>query len=365
MAKPMLSKAKNSFRKALSMDTRVKLWRARARLRQKVGDVAFRLHARSGPDGNRCVVCKGKNIQRFSNSTVAQLLFTFYECRECGFIFVAPTPNLAGVYTDTEMPEFGEGEGVWNSHYLEAINKHSNGKGKILEIGFGNASFLKLAHDNGWEVHGTDMGESLVRYATEELKLPNIKLGSIEDLNYPDNFFDVVTGFNFIEHVPNPRKTLEEIRRILRPNGVIALMCPNIAGIYHRLMPEILGNNDPLKISWVPPYHLSYFDKPSFQTLLEDVGFKVVADESHRMSSLWRQFEVNLGPQVTGEKLQQLSSKIKSSSTPKGDARVAEHYDEIKTLLIERMTWTMLTDLMELEAILGAEVGILLVGKKI
>lgn len=360
----MLAKARNGFRKALSPATRVKLWRARARLQQKLGDVSYRLHSLPGMDRNRCVVCKGKNIQRFRNSAVAQLLFTFYRCRECGFIFVAPTPNLDGVYTDTEMPEFGEGEEIWNGHYLEAINKHSNGKGKLLEIGFGNASFLKLAHEDGWEVHGTDMGESLVRYASEDLKLPNIKLGSIEDLSYPENFFDVVTGFNFIEHVPNPRKTLKEIRRILRPDGVIALMCPNIAGIYHRLMPEVLGDNDPLKISWVPPYHLSYFDKTSFKTLLEDVGFAVVEDESHRMSSLWRQFEVNLGPKVTGEKLQQLTTKIKSSSTPKGDARVAEHYDEIKTLLIERMTWTMLTDLIALEPILGAEVGILLVGKK-
>lgn len=360
----MLSKAKNSFRKAFSLDTRVRLWRARARVKQKLGDFSYQLHSLPGMDRNRCVVCKGTDIQRFSNRTVAQLLFSFYRCRQCGFIFVAPTPNLEGVYTETEMPEFGEGEGVWNGHYLEAINKHSNGKGRMLEIGFGNASFLKLAHDNGWEVHGTDMGESLVRYASEDLKLPNIKLGSIEELSYPENFFDVVTGFNFIEHVPNPRNTLEEIRRILRPGGVIALMCPNIAGIYHRVMPEILGDDDPLKISWVPPYHLSYFDKNSFKTLLEDVGFTVVEDESHRMSSLWRQFEVNLGPKVTGEKLQQLKTKIKLSSAAKGDARVAEYYDEIKTLLIERMTWTMLTDLMELEPILGAEVGILLVGKK-
>lgn len=360
----MLSSVKRGYRRLLSPTTRTRLWHVRGRFQQKLGDFTYRLSAFPGMDRNRCNVCQGKNIRRFRNSTVEQLLFTFYRCRDCGFIFVAPTPKLSGVYTDTEMPEFGEGEGVWNAHYLNSINKHTSGKGRLLEIGFGNASFLKLAHEDGWEVHGTDMGESLVRYASEDLKLPNIKVGSIEDLSYPANFFDVVTGFNFIEHVPNPRKTLEEIRRILRPDGLIALMCPNIAGIYHRLMPEILGHNDPLKITWVPPYHLSYFNKTSFRTLLEDVGFAVVGDESHRMSSLWRQFEVNLGPKATDEKLRQLILRIQSSPLPKGDARVAEHQAEIKGLLIERMTWAMLSDLSELEAILGAEVGILLVGKK-
>jgi hypothetical protein len=129
-------------------------------------------------------------------------------------------------------------------------------------------------------------------------------------------------------------------------------------------MPEILADNDPLKITWVPPAHLSYFNKTNLRILLEGVGFTVIGDESHLMNSLWRQFEVNLGAEVTEEKLKGLVSEIRSSSAPQGDARVKRYRQEIKNLLVERMTWTMLSDLMELEPSLGAEVGILLVGKK-
>jgi ubiquinone/menaquinone biosynthesis C-methylase UbiE len=359
----VLSSVKESYRRILSPAARARIWHVRGRFQQKLGDLSYRLSGFPGMGRNRCNACQGNSIRRFKNPTIKQLLFSFYRCRDCGFIFVAPTPNLSGI-REMVMPDFGEGEGVWNAHYLNSINKHTSGKGKLLEIGFGNGSFLKLAQEDGWEVHGSDLAETLARHARQELKLPNIRVGSLEELNYPANFFDVVTGFNFIEHVPNPRKTLEEIRRILRPAGVIALMCPNIAGLYHRLMPETLGDNDPLKITWVPPYHLSYFNKTNFRALLEDVGFAVIGDESHLMSSLWRQFEVSLGPKVTDEKLRQLSAKIQSSSSAKGNARVTEHYTEIKSLLVERMTWTMLSDLMELEAILGAEVGILFVGKK-
>lgn len=361
----MFALFRRAYHSLVPPSVRPKVWRVRANFRRRLVDFTYRISVLRGDKDGRCIVCRGKNLGRFSNPAVAQILFSFYKCRDCGFIFVAPTPNLANVYAETTMPEFGEGEQIWNTHYLDSINKHTGGKGKLLEIGFGNASFLQLAQANGWEVYGTEMSNSLAVYAQEQLKLPNIQLGSIEEIGYPDNFFDVVSGFNFIEHVPDPRKTLEEIWRILRPGGIAALMCPNISGIYHQLMPEILADNDPLKITWVPPYHLSYFSKENLRILLQDVGFSVAGDESHLMSSLWRQFEVNIGPKATAEKLEGLASRIQSSTSARGDARVEAYKEEIKQVFIERMTWTMLSDLTWLEPLLGAEVGILFVAKKL
>jgi SAM-dependent methyltransferase len=262
------------------------------------------------------------------------------------------------------MPEFGVGEATWNRLYLDAINKHADGKGRLLEIAFGNASFLKLARDDGWQVYGTELGASLANNAREEFGFTNIGLGTIHNLDYPDGHFDVICGFNFLEHVPDPRQTLEHIFRLLRPAGVLAVMCPNIDGIFHRLMPEILGDNDPLRITWVPPEHISYFNRANLKTLLESVGFIGIADESHGMSSLWRQFEPQIGPDVTAQRLKELIRKIEASPSPPGFDKVAEGRQAIKKLLVERMTWTMLSDLMELEPALGSEVGILLLGTK-
>jgi hypothetical protein len=98
--------------------------------------------------------------------------------------------------------------------------------------------------------------------------------------------------------------------------------------------------------------------------LLESVGFAEVADESSGMGSLWRQFEPQIGPDVTAEKLKALVLEIRSSPNSRGDDKVAEYRPAIKKLLIERMTWTMLSDLIELEPALGAEIGLLLVGRK-
>jgi 2-polyprenyl-3-methyl-5-hydroxy-6-metoxy-1,4-benzoquinol methylase len=312
----------------------------------------------------RCNACRGRNIVRYKNPLMPPLAFTLYTCRDCGFIFVAPPPDISDEYAEHTTAEFGEGEVVWNTRYLEAIEKYVGRKGRLLEVGFGNASFLQLAHAGGWEVYGAELSVPLVRHASEELGLPNIKLGSVEESGYPDNFFDAVAAFNFIEHVPDPRTTLQAMLRVLRPSGIVALTCPNISGIYHLLMPEILADNDPLKITWIPPHHVNYFNKSTLRTLLEDVGFVFVADESHRTNVLWQQFEVSTGPKVTGEKLRRLLAEIQASDAPKGEARVAAYREEVKKLILERMTWTMLSDLIEIEPILGAEGGILLLGKK-
>ncbi|HEY8187322.1 MAG TPA: class I SAM-dependent methyltransferase [Pyrinomonadaceae bacterium] len=301
----------------------------------------------------------------YTNQTIVKLPFRFYSCQDCGFIFVlAPSSaELEEVYEGHSLGDFGEGEVIWNDHYLRCINNYANGRGKLLEMGFGNGSFLKLAHENGWEVYGVNLSKPQVERAREVLKLPNLSFGTLEEVAYPDNFFDVVAGFNFLEHVPDTRKILKEIRRILRPSGVFAVMCPNIAGIYHSLMPEILAENDPLQISWVPPVHLSYFNKTNLRLLLESAGFEEIGDASEAMTSLWLQFEPEIGPKVTDQKLADLQGEIRSSSLSKGDPRVAKYRDQIKRLLIERMTWTMLSDLMKLEPPLGAEVGVLLLAR--
>lgn len=362
----MVALVKKSYRKVFPMALRAKLWTLRDSVGWAVAEPREVGRYLSSYLKRRCEVCLGGNLTQFTNSATTKLSFRFYQCRDCEYIFVWPPPDTptSSYYDGATMPDFGEGEGRWNDHYLAAIDQHAGSPGRILEIGFGNASFLRLAHEHGWLVHGTDLSQPQVERARDELRLPNIELGTVESLRYGDGYFDVICGFNFLEHVPHPRKTLEKIFRLLKPGGVVAVMCPNISGIFHLLMPEILGDNDPLKISWCPPDHISYFNKGNLRMLLESIGFEHIADESKGMSSLWRQFEPQIGPDVTAAKLKQLALEIRSSQTPVGVARVDEYREEIKKKLVERMTWTMVSDLIELEPLLGAEVGVFFVGKK-
>lgn len=333
-----------------------------ARLRTRVfglrSDLAVRV-------GQSCDVCHGRSIEPFSNYVISRLPYRFYRCRNCAFIFVYPKPNPEEVYGDAEVIEMGAGESDWNSHFLDRVEKYTDGRGRLLEVGFGDADFLRLAHERGWEVFGTEMSDACVRRASEELGLPNIRRGSVEGLDYPDNHFSIVAAFKLIEHVTDLRATLAGWRRILRPGGLLILICPNIEGIYHRLVPELFGDNDPLNITWVPPYHLSYFNKFNFKQLLEDTGFKVVGDESSTTPALWRQFEVSMGPRETDAQMSSLMDAIKRSDSPAGKERDDEFASRIVELLRRRLGWKLVNDVMKLEGALESENGILFVSRKI
>jgi len=309
-----------------------------------------------------CNVCGSSKLVSYENAATVQQPFRFTQCRECEFIFVLASPESPSLYESFEIQDLGEER--WNDHYLANINRRAPHRGKLLEIGFGNGSFLVRARRDGWTTYGIDLSVPHVRNATEKLRLPNISLGTLEDVAYSTDLFDVAAGFNFLEHVPDPRKTLQEIYRILAPGGLLAVMCPNIAGFYHSIMPELLGTNDPLKISWVPPAHLSYFNKRNLRLLLESVGFTKIEDASDGMSSLWLQFDPQIGPEVTDKKLDALVSEIGSSNEHRGEPRVAKYKERIRSLLAERMTWKMLNDLMKLEPALGSEVGIFYLATK-
>lgn len=360
----MPSLLRTSYQKIFPPTVRARVWRLRQKLQNLPAESRDLQRHLSFRMSGRCTVCHGRNISAYSNQAIAQLPFRFHVCQDCGFIFVLAPTDLTKQYEAHAVADLGEGEELWNRHYLDCINRYAKVPGKLLEIGFGTGSFLKLAHDNGWEVYGTDLSEPLVKHVREDLKLSNISCGTLQELAFPDESFDVVAGFNFLEHVPDAREILEEIKRILRPSGVLAIMCPNISGIYHTLMPEILADNDPLKISWVPPQHIGYFNKTNLRMLLESVGFGDLEDASYAMTTLWRQFEPDLGQQATDKKLETLMAEIKTSSLAKGDDRVAGYKQQIKRLIVERMTWTMLSDFMKLEPLLGAEVGVLFVGRK-
>ena len=300
----------------------------------------------------RCVCCNGNSIERYRSPEQYAPDFRFYRCRSCSFIFVWPIPdNLASYYGEATAPDFGTGEEEWNRIYLNAIESYHPLRGNLLEIGFGDGSFLAMAEQSGWSVYGTELSAPLVEHARTILNGADVRLAAIEDAGFSDAFFDVIAGFNFLEHVPDPRRTLTTIHRLLKPGGVVAVMCPNISGVFHKLMPEILGQNDPLKISWCPPFHLSYFDKKNLPLLLERQGFAEIQDHSAGLSCLWRQFEPTLGPEITIEKLRKLVKESPESA-------------EVKRVIVERMTWSLLSDLQLIEPELKSEVGMLFLAKK-
>lgn len=98
---------------------------------------------------------------------------------------------------------------------------------KIIEIGCGNSSWLKLLKEKNpqIEIYGLDISLE----AIEISKKYGIKtiLGDIRNAPFEDNYFDLVFSFGTIEHFPETKKALLEHIRILKPNGFAWIEVPN------------------------------------------------------------------------------------------------------------------------------------------
>lgn len=103
--------------------------------------------------------------------------------------------------------------------------------GSVLEIGVGTGHNLSL-YSAGCTVTGIDFSSLMLQKAQGRVNNVNnvnnkdIKLVqmNVEQMDFPDNFFDTVLGVFVFCSVPNPLAGLKEVRRVCRNNGRIILL---------------------------------------------------------------------------------------------------------------------------------------------
>ncbi len=137
-------------------------------------------------------------------------------------------------------------------------------KGRMLDVGCGDGSVLKLAQELGWNAEGVDFDAQAVDAARR--KKLSVKLGHLAEQRYPDESFDLVLMSHAIEHVHDPLGTLREIRRVLRVDGTLVVTTPNAASWGHRIFASSYVALD-------PPRHLHLFNGENLVTISERAGF--------------------------------------------------------------------------------------------
>ena len=155
---------------------------------------------------------------------------------------------------------------------------------RVLEVGVGTGLNLPL-YPRHCQITGIDLSEPMLRKAEEkvqELRLSNasLRVMDAQDLQFPDNHFDHVLAAYTISVVPDPVRTLLEIKRVCRPGGRIVLLNHfqsenKVIGTVEELMAPLC-----MKLGWKTDLKL----KP----LLERASLPV--DQIHRVNLMngWR-----------------------------------------------------------------------------
>jgi len=156
------------------------------------------------------------------------------------------------------------------SKRIASIEKTSHGKkGKLLDIGCATGFFLKAARDRNWDVEGVEISEFAAKYARKHFKF-KIYQNDFLNLNLPNNYYDVITMWDVIEHLYHPRAALSKIYKLLKPNGLLIFSTPDVTSLPSKLTRD----------KWVgyklSDEHLTYFSTNTAKHLIENSGFSVI-----------------------------------------------------------------------------------------
>jgi len=229
-------------------------------------------------------------MQRICTSYISceetkKLLFTkehypILECTQCGHRFTEISDkenHLSKVYGDEYF--FGGKDGYPNYlnkkdllyeqglTYARLISKYTT-PGKVLDIGCAAGYILKGFEQSGWDCHGIEPNDTMASYGREKLRL-NIKTGSIETFESSKKF-DLVNLIQVIGHVYDVDKTLENVTRILKPDGLVLIESWN----RNSIAAQLLGKQ---WHEYSPPSVVHWYSDKTLKLLFNYYGFEIVA----------------------------------------------------------------------------------------
>ena len=218
-----------------------------------------------------CPACDGAlGLWRAARDFVRQQTFRLLRCAECGLVTVDPVPDereLAVYYTDAFYGRpslvsrmalrlfYGRRAAVARRHHAQLK--------RLLDVGCGDGGFLAHMASGGVEVEGFEPSAAGAARARHQVGLV------YDDLDAVTGTFDVITAWQVLEHVVEPRPFLRRLRNLLAPGGVVVLSVPHIESLEGQLGGDAWFHLD-------VPRHLHHFSRASLRQLVSTNGFDVI-----------------------------------------------------------------------------------------
>lgn len=226
----------------------------------------------SAPARDRCPICDETQREQL----IVKDGWPIARCATCGMVFVDAVPGRElleavygrGYYEGEVFEDYlGEREVRLASARARAAEIAAAAPGgRLLDVGCAAGFFLHAASAH-YEVEGVELSAFAAQQAREQFGL-RVHTGEIFDAPLADAAFDVVTMWDTVEHLAEPRAVLAEVARVLRPGGLLVLSTGDVRGPLAR---RDLAGWDLM----TPPAHLLFFSPATLERLLNDVGCEV------------------------------------------------------------------------------------------
>jgi len=216
--------------------------------------------------------------------------FRYVKCKNCEHVYLNPRPEIDSLKRfypisynlhqalkkrqDSPITRFTSPIKRAGKLLRMYADKHAY----VLDIGCGRGDFLdNLRRLTGCQCFGIDFSDNAAKIA-KELYSIDVFRGQFLDARYPDKSFNLITMWWYLEHDPNPLKTLSKCKNLLKDDGMLVFSVPNYASLNAKLF----------KAKWYhldAPRHLSIYSPKTVKFLLEKSGFRLYRMEWDR--STW------------------------------------------------------------------------------
>lgn len=168
---------------------------------------------------------------------------------------------------------------------LEAVDRDK--PKKILDAGCGKGFYVQsLAYFPFIkEIHGFDINETYLKVTKENSSDPRsrIQKASIYSLPYPCNYFDFIICSEVLEHLEDDKKALLELKRVLKPGGILVVSVPNFNFPFlwdplNWLLMKLFNTHINKNIWWLAGIwadHERLYTFDQLKKLITDCGFRI------------------------------------------------------------------------------------------
>lgn len=233
---------------------------------------------------NSCPICSGTRL----NQAWRVEHYTLAHCEACRHLFVAAGLDVEALktayeenyYTAGRTGDIGYRDYLADSakrlcgfaQRLQVIERNVPRRGRLLDFGCAVGFFVKVAVDAGWDAVGFETSSWAAAYGRDNfgLTIMSDADGQCPSFGEP---FDVITLWDVLEHLSEPREVIASLTSRLKPGGLLALNTVDSSSYGAR-------RAGPHWRHIVPPVHLQYFTRSSLARLLGDSGFRILSMKS-------------------------------------------------------------------------------------